>query len=61
MKKNGSLLEIREVLVDMKNEGMKKEEMMEYLQKMRACFDEDMILDLMDYVEGFCYPNLSIY
>ena len=45
----------------MKNESIKKEEMIKYLQGIRGRFDEDIILDLMDFAEGFCYPSLSIY
>lgn len=55
------LLEIREVLVCFKDKGMSQSCMCECLQKLRYLEDEDFILELMDFVEGFCSPGLGIY
>ncbi|BFI43918.1 hypothetical protein YKD1_03370 [Yersinia pseudotuberculosis] len=58
---NKGLLEIREVLVLFKNKGMSQSCMYECLQKLRCLENEDLILELMDFVEGFCSPSLDIY
>ncbi|MBL5827502.1 hypothetical protein [Serratia fonticola] len=58
---NKGLLEIREVLVFFKNKGMSQSCMYECLQKLRCLENEGLILELMDFVEGFCSPGLDIY
>lgn len=57
-------LVLRECLVDFKNRGMDKECMYSTLEEMRAECDEkteDIILELMDFVTGFCRTELRIY
>ncbi|MBE6753849.1 MAG: hypothetical protein E7559_05815 [Ruminococcaceae bacterium] len=61
---NSDLLALRECLVDFKNRGMDKECMYSTLAEMRAECDEkteDIILELMDFVTGFCRAELRIY
>lgn len=52
-------------LVKCKNNGMSKENMMENLERIRSKCDwekeEDMILDLMDFVSGWCSPHMRIF
>lgn len=54
-----------EYLVKCKNNGMSKEIMMEKLERIRSRCDseneEDMILDLMDFVGGWCSPHMRIF
>ena len=61
---NVNNLELREVLVEYKNSGMDKNFMLEKLEELRSGCDsdtEDVILDLMDFVTGYCRPDLKIY
>lgn len=58
---NKDLLEIRKVLVYFKNKGMPQNCMYDCLQKLRYLDEEDIILELMDFVVGFCKPELAIY
>ncbi|CAK13777.1 hypothetical protein PSEEN0867 [Pseudomonas entomophila L48] len=55
------LMSLRAVLVDFKVRGMPKDEMLECLENLRAAADENIILELMDFVEGYCIKDLSIY
>lgn len=44
--------------------GMNKDSMYKNLEKLRSISDseaEDIILELMDFVVGYCAPNLSIF
>lgn len=52
------LLNIRASLIDMKNRGAQKEALLFQLNAMRTQFDEDLILEAMDLLEGFCSPHL---
>ena len=61
---NCGLLTLREDLVDYKNRGMDKVSMYKNLEEMRVgCDDrtEDILLELMDFVGGFCNPELCIF
>ncbi|WP_445495250.1 hypothetical protein [Photorhabdus sp. SF281] len=58
---NKSLLELRDALVLFKNKGMTKESMRESLNRLISNENEDTIWDLLDFVEGFCNPDLDIY
>ncbi|MBE5871738.1 MAG: hypothetical protein E7294_10830 [Lachnospiraceae bacterium] len=61
---DGNALIPREYLIKCKNEGMKKEDMLKKLEKMRYENEEkveDFLLDLMDFVEGFCNRDLTIF
>lgn len=54
----------RECLIRFKNKGIDKDSMYESLEKLRSYSDfetEDVLLELMDFVVGYCNPNLSIF
>lgn len=55
------LIKIRASLIDMKNQGANKEALLFQLHAMRTQFDEDLILETMDLLEGFCSPQLAIF
>ncbi len=60
----GDILIIRETLIDFKKNGMTKSDMIRNLEELRNnqnYYVENIILDLMDFIEGFCMPNLSIF
>ncbi|MDC9822088.1 hypothetical protein R0L47_19160 [Pectobacterium polonicum] len=56
-----NLIKLRELLVSFKVRGMSKNEMLLYLNELRLVSNEDVVLELMDFVEGYCNPQLSIY
>lgn len=62
---NFSAMEIREILVDYKNEGGTKELTYKALEEMRYTIkdekQEDKILELMDFVSGFCSSHVAIW
>ncbi|MDE5779518.1 MAG: hypothetical protein K2I10_13620 [Lachnospiraceae bacterium] len=61
---HNDLLSLREFLIRSKNNGMDKDSMYENLEKLRGRSDsetEDILLDLMDFVVGYCNPTLSIF
>lgn len=58
---NKDLLELRKTLVSFKEDGMPQESMLDCLNELRNLEEEDLVLELMDFVEGFCNPNLRIY
>ena len=57
--------EIREILIEHKDKGMRKEEMLAILEECRGLSrndtEEDRILDMMDYVSGFCSSFAGIF
>ena len=58
------LLFLRECLIKYKNNGMDKERMLKNLEKMRSNSDletEDILLELMDFVTGYCRSEFSIF
>lgn len=62
--KDKDLLILHKYLVDFKNRGMDEESMLGNLEELRNQTDsdmEDVLLDLMDYVTGFCSPHMAIY
>lgn len=65
IKRHQSDLEsIRECLIRFKNKGIDKDSMLESLEKLRSSSDsetEDILLELMDFIVGYCNPNLSIF
>ncbi|TKI69479.1 hypothetical protein FC756_09020 [Lysinibacillus mangiferihumi] len=65
IKKNyNDVLALRESLIRFKDKGMGKNSMLENLEKLREISDsetEDILLELMDFVVGYCNPNLSIF
>lgn len=61
---NNDLLLLRDFLVNCKNCGMDEENMYRNLEEMRSGSDEeteDVLLELMDVVGGFCNPTLRIF
>ena len=45
-----------------KNRGMSREKMLECLESLRENHEvEDRILELMDFVTGFCSPHMTVY
>ena len=62
--KNNDLLTLRELLADFKKRGLDKESMLRSLEELRAGCDEqdeDILLELMDFVTGFCNPQQRIF
>ena len=62
--KDNDLLVLRECLIDFKNRGMDEERMYVSLEELRAGSDEeteDVLLELMDFVRGFCNPELCVF
>ncbi|MEQ4617744.1 MAG: hypothetical protein ABN482_06810 [Corticimicrobacter sp.] len=55
------LLEIRKVLIHFQEKGMPKNFMLAGLNEIRKSEHEDIVLELMDFAEGFCDPRLAIY
>lgn len=55
------LLDIRKSLVYFKNKGMSKDCMYMCLQNLTYPNSEDIILELMDFVTGFCHSDLAVY
>lgn len=61
---HNNLFILRECLLKYKSIGMDKDSMVRNLEEMRNGSDtetEDIMLELMDFVVGFCNPNLSIF
>jgi len=45
-----------------KNRGMNREKMLECLESLRENHKmEDKIIELMDFVTGFCSPHMTVY
>lgn len=58
------LLECRDYLADFRKRGMSKEMMIEALEELRVEVqpeNEDTILEMLDFVTGFCNANLSVF
>lgn len=52
------------ILLHFRENGMNKEDMYECLEELRKVCDsvtEDIVLDLMDFVVGFCNPRLDLF
>ncbi len=63
-KKNKNVAMLYDYLVEFKQKGMDQKSMLMNLERLRYQNDsdmEDVVLDLMDYVVGFCSPGLSIF
>jgi hypothetical protein len=61
---NKGLLVLREKLIEFKNKGMDQKTMLELFEKLRQTSDsdtEDTLLELMDFVYGYCNPTLLIF
>ncbi len=60
----GDILLLRELLIEYKEAGMDKNSMINNLIELRSSCNsdmEDIFLDLMDFVTGFCDPSLKIF
>jgi len=61
---SNDIFELRKILVEYKDMGINQTEMFEELSLLRDKLDgdkEEIILDLMDFVTGFCNPSLRIF
>ena len=61
---HSNLLILREYLLKYKSLGMYKDSMVRNLEELRNGSDtetEDILLELMDFVVGYCNPNLSVF
>lgn len=61
---NSPLKDMWETLKDYKDKGLNKEDAYEILQELRGEFadeNEDKVLELMDFVVGFCAPSMRLY
>ena len=59
-----NLLVLRECLLKFKSFGMDKDSMIGNLEELRNGSDtttEDILLELMDFVVGYCNPDLFIF
>jgi len=63
--KETSFNTLYEMLKEMRNEKMGKEKAYEILVQLRTSNltegQEDMLLDLMDIVSGYCSPNVKLW
>ncbi len=60
----GTILFLPELLIEYKEAGMDKNSMMNNLIELRSSCNsdvEDVFLDLMDFVTGFCNSSLRIF
>lgn len=60
----GTILILPELLIEYKEAGMDKNSMMNNLIELRSSCNsdvEDVFLDLMDFVTGFCNSSLRIF
>lgn len=58
------LLALQKFLICFKNHGMDKDSMLKNLEKIKNQCDfkaKDVLMDLMDFVVGWCSQDLSIY
>ena len=59
-----NLLVLHKYLMEFKNAGMDKNSMIKSLKELRNISNpetEDVLLELMDFVVGYCNTNLSIF
>lgn len=58
------ILILRECLIRLKESGMSKDGMLEVMEGLRKKCDsatEDILMELMDFVEGFCNLDLAVF
>ncbi|MBG2874323.1 hypothetical protein I4902_10730 [Proteus alimentorum] len=58
---NRDLSVLRELLLSYKCNGMTQDIMRDCLNQLRVIDDENTILDLLDFVEGFCSLEQKVY
>ena len=64
IKANRDVLSLRQILIKLRDNGMSKFEMLDCLGKLRTVSGEkteDVLLELMDFVSGYCNPDLRIF
>ena len=63
--RNTDILSLRESLIQFRDKGMGKSSMIKNMEELRSVCqseaDEDVLMELMDFVVGFCSPHLSIF
>ena len=62
--KNYDLLALHKCLLKYENAGMDKDSMIECLKNLRNSSEietEDVLLELMDFVVGYCNPSLAVF
>lgn len=55
---------LQKFLIYFKNHGMNQDDMLKNLEKLKNRHDfqaEDILVDLMDFVVGWCNQDLSVY
>lgn len=64
-KHSGDLGILRESLIRFKDDGMDKESMLENMDELRNRCDseetENIMLELMDFITGWCNPSSDIF
>ena len=61
---NCDLVNLHRYLIEYKDAGMNKSSMIMCLEKLRNEVDnetEDVLLELMDFVEGYCNPTFFVF
>ena len=63
-KHSDDLMILREFLIRFKDNGMNKESLLKNMEELRSRSGseetEDVLLELMDFITGWCNPNLDI-
>jgi hypothetical protein len=64
VKNENKLLELREAVINLRAEGVDKETLLSELSQFRNHTDsdetEDVVLEVMDFLAGFCSPHMRI-
>ena len=64
-KQHGDLSALRKFLIRFRDNGMDKETMLENMEELRGRSasgeTEDILLELMDFIIGWCNPGQSIF
>ena len=64
-KQHGDLFALRKFLIRFRDNGMDKETMLENMEELRGRSasgeTEDILLELMDFITGWCNPGQSIF
>ncbi|MEQ4923453.1 hypothetical protein [Proteus hauseri] len=58
---NKSLLELREILITYKETGLSQVSMRDCLNQLRILENEELVLELLDFVEGFCRADWVVF
>ena len=64
-KQHGDLSALRKILIRFRDNGMDKETMLENMEELRGRSasgeTEDILLELMDFITGWCAPGQNIF